>query len=163
MSQIAVADLRGVSSSEIAVPTPPSLVIHRERLSHAEQTLGVVQRLRGALEGNAPTEELLKDLYGDLVKLRRLCGEENPITTPSVELRVLADSAEGAVNIVHPWYLHSLGDPWEFVKKCKLTPELYNFDAKREPPTVSAVASLEGTVAAIRQGFVNLARAEEVN
>jgi hypothetical protein len=160
MNSIAVTELRVVASSQLTPPSAPSVEVNRERLSQVDEALSLTQNLRRVLEASAPSEDIVRVIYGALIRLERLCEEDGSAGT-SVDLKVLAESAKAAKDSVHVWYLHTFGEPWEFVQQCKLTPHLYNFDAKREAPTKSGVASLEGTLAAIRQGVVNLARAAE--
>lgn len=150
----AVAQERGVSTADLTTPANTSIEANRERLLKVDAAISLTQRLREVLGAGSPSAEVVAELYGNLVSLERLLVEdvepENSIT-----MKVLQHSAAASREAVHSWYLHSLGDPWEFVQRTKLTPSLYNFEAKREAPTVSSAASLEGELCGLRQGLVN--------
>jgi hypothetical protein len=154
MSCTAVAQEREVSSSDLTSPTNISVEVNRERLLKVDEAISVTQRLREVLGAGAPSAEVVAELYGNLITLERLLVEDVEPES-SITMKVLQQSVVASREAVHSWYLHSLGDPWEFVQRTKLTPALYNFEAKREAPTVSSAASLEGELCGLRQGLVN--------
>ena len=150
----AVAQGREASSSDLTSPTNTSVVVNRERLLQVDEAISLTQKLRQVLVAGIPSGEAVAELYRNLITLERLLVDDVEPES-SITMKVLQESVAASKDAVHSWYLHSLGDPWEFVQRTKLTPSLYNFEAKREAPTVSSAASLEGELCGLRQGLVN--------
>jgi hypothetical protein len=138
----------------LTTPANTSIEANRERLLKVDAAISLTQRLREVLGAGSPSAEVVAELYGNLVSLERLLVDDVEPQI-SITMKVLEQSVAASKEAVHSWYLHSLGDPWEFVQRTKLTPSLYNFEAKREAPTVSSAASLEGELCGLRQGLVN--------
>jgi hypothetical protein len=111
--------------------------------------VALAETLKEELSAGAPSNRTIEALYSRTLSL----SQAHPPCdlSKSVLAKLFSASLDSASDTTAAWYLHSLGKPWEIIQRAKLDPTHYNFDSRREPPTLEAVSSLVAEMKALQK------------
>lgn len=118
-----------------------------------ERSLATVVTLAEALKQEVTTgtvsNRTIEALYSRTLSLSQ--SHPHNELSETVDAKVFAATLDKACDTTAAWYLNSLGKPWEIIQRAKLDPSTYNFDSRREAPTLQTVSSLLADITALQK------------